>query len=52
MLYYDSVYLVVTLNIDIYESKQSKTPIVNVNQSNGEIYSVIGALVVDIYQRI
>ena len=52
MLYYDCVYLVVTLSIDIYESKQSKTAIVNVNKSNGEIYSVIGALVVDICQRI
>ena len=40
------------LNIDIWKSKQSKTVIVNVNTSNGEIFSVIGALVVDICQRI
>ena len=47
----DSVYFAIIFNIDIYESKQSTTSISSVNEWNHETFSVIGAVVIDIYQR-
>ena len=47
----DSVYFVIISNIDIYKSKQSKIAITYVNKSNREIFTVIGALVIDIHQQ-
>ena len=38
-------------NSNIYESKQSKKAITDINESNGEIFGVISAVVIDIYQR-
>ena len=43
----DSVYLDITFN----KSKQSKRAPSNINESNGEISTVIGAVVTDTHQR-
>ena len=48
---YDSVYFGIIFDIDIYEPKQSKTATTSINKSNNETFTVIGTLVVDIYQR-
>ena len=38
-------------NSNIYEPKQSKKVVTDIDESNGEIFSVIDTLVIDIYQR-
>ena len=47
----DSAYFGIIFDIDIYHAKQSKTATTSINQSNPETFAVIGALVIDIYQR-
>ena len=47
----DFVYLTIIFNIDIYTSTPSKKAITDIDKSNDEIYSAIGALVVNIHQR-
>ena len=37
--------------IDIYQSKQCKTPTSSINEGNREIFSLIGAVVIDTHQR-
>ena len=46
----DSVYLNIIFNIDVYKSKQSKRASLSINASNGEIFTVIGAVIVDTHQ--
>ena len=46
----DSVYFGIIFDIDIYKPKQSKTATTSINKSNSETFTVIGALVIDIYQ--
>ena len=46
----DSVYLDIIFNIDIYKSKQSKRASVSINEPNGEISTIVGAVVVDTHQ--
>ena len=41
----------IIFNIDIYTSKQTKRRIADVAKSNGEIFNVIGAVVIDTHQR-
>ena len=49
---YDSnTYFSVIFNIDVYEPKQSKEAITDIDESNTEIFSFMAALVIDIYQR-
>ena len=45
------VYLPITFDIHIYISKQSKRETTSINKPNGEIFNVIGAVVIDIHQR-
>ena len=47
----DSVYFGIIFNIHIYKPKQSKTATTSINKSNSETLTVIGALIVNIYQR-
>ena len=47
----DSVYLDIIFNIDIYKRKQSKTAVSSINESNGEISTVIGGVVIDTHQE-
>ena len=37
-------------NSNIYEPKQSKKVVTDIDESNGEIFSVIDTLVIDMYQ--
>ena len=47
----DSVYLDIILNIDIYKWKQSKKPPSTINESNTEISTIVGAVIIDTHQR-
>ena len=47
----DFIYWPIIFNIDIHTSKQPKKAITDIGKSNDEIYSVIGAVVIDIHQR-
>ena len=47
----DFAYSAITFNIDIYQSKQSKTSIPSINQQNPASFSVTGAVVIDAHQR-
>ena len=40
----------IDMNTGIYSLKQSTMAITSINKSNGETYSVISALVIDIHQ--
>ena len=46
----DSVYLDIIFEIDIYKWKQSKRALTSINESNGEISTIIGAVVIDTHQ--
>ena len=50
-LKYDSVHFAILFNINIYDPKQSKKAITDIDESNCEIFSLVAALVIDIYQR-
>ena len=46
---FSSLYFIMCINI--YQSKQCKASISSGNEQNREIFSVIGAVVIDIHQR-
>ena len=48
---YDSVHFATLFNINIYDAKQSKKAITDMDESKCEISSIVAALVIDIYQR-
>ena len=48
---FDSVYFGIIFDIDVYKRKQSKTATTSINKWDSEAFTVIGTLVVDIYQQ-
>ena len=48
---YDCVCFAIIFNIDIYTSKQSKRAIRDITKSNGKIFNVISAVVIDMHKR-
>ena len=45
------VYLDIIFNIDIYKWKQAKKALSSINESNTEIFTVVGAVVIDTHER-
>ena len=47
----DPVYFGIICDIDMYKPKQCTRPTTSIDETNNEIFNVIGAIVIDIYRR-